>query len=199
MGGYRWFSKDRLRGREGFALFVREQQGCMELCLGKGVSWWVRKNILLKWTINKLGSKLYMLPMRKSCSWRSFIVWKSFHAKARCSEWCSWPFTVWLRNNKYHMQCLSQGIHSFQLVMHVLDLNGYNLGQKCPSDAPQLELQRWLLGLIKVFGRLLRFNNVIYGNHKVSTSRNRRFCKRSPFCMQASCGSPAHYTLLMRP
>lgn len=76
VGGYRWFSKDRLRERGGFALFVREQQGCMELCLGKGVSWWVRKNILLKWTINKLESKLYMLPMGKSRSWRNFIVWK---------------------------------------------------------------------------------------------------------------------------
>lgn len=39
MDGHRRFSKDRLGGTGRIALFVREQKGCMELCLGKGMSW----------------------------------------------------------------------------------------------------------------------------------------------------------------
>lgn len=35
-----------------------------------------RNNILLKQSINKREHKLYMLPMRKCCTWISFMVWK---------------------------------------------------------------------------------------------------------------------------
>jgi len=37
--------------------------------------------------------------------------------------------------------CLSRGIYSFQLVMLVLDLHGYNLGWKCSSDVPHTKLE----------------------------------------------------------
>lgn len=145
-------------------------------------------NILLKWSINKLGSNLYMLPMRKSCSWRSFIVQKRRALMltqdvqsgvcdlSQCNSWTT-PFAA----------CLSQGIYNFQLVMFVLDLNGYSLSWKCSWDAPHLKLVHWFLGPLKLFGRLLRFNNVIYGNHKISTSTDWRFCKRLPFCLLSLC------------
>lgn len=77
--GYRQLGKDMLGGGRGISFCERAagMHGALPWERYELVdSLWVRNNTLLKLSINKLGSKLYMLPVRKSCNSRSFIVRK---------------------------------------------------------------------------------------------------------------------------
>ena len=64
MDGYRQPSKDRLRGRGGIALFVREQQGYMELYLVCSDHEMVESRILREG--NKANSRIITLDFRSS-------------------------------------------------------------------------------------------------------------------------------------
>lgn len=55
------------------------------------------------------------------------------------------------------------------------------IGTSSVGSVPQMKLENWFLGLLKLFGKLIRFNNIC-GNNKTSTTTDWRFCKRLSFC-----------------